>query len=224
MDVRRWLRWIPVEPRVLLTLGLLAGMLLAFAKIVEDVVEDESRDFDHAILLALRQPDNLAAPIGPPWLKDALIDVTSLGSTTVLTLVTVIALVYLLLANKPRTALLVTAAIGGGRLVEVLMKLGFGRARPTIVPQLVTEHSLSFPSGHAMLSAITYLTLGALLAHAQREWRMKLFILATGIILTLLIGVSRVFLGIHWPTDVLAGWTAGAAWALAFWLVNRKLA
>jgi hypothetical protein len=83
--------------------------------------------------------------------------------------------------------------------------------------------SLSFPSGHAMLSAITYLTLGALLARAQSRWRIKIFILFTGVLITPLIGLSRVYLGVHWPTDVLAGWTIGSIWALVLWLVAETV-
>jgi undecaprenyl-diphosphatase len=221
---RRWLNRIPAEPRMLLTLGVLAGLLLGLAKIIEDVVQHESGGFDRAILLGLRLSGDLARPIGPAWLQDALINITSLGSTTIITLVTVISVCYLLLANKFGTAFLVAVAIIGGSILEQVMKIGFNRARPTVVPQLVAEHSLSFPSGHAMLSAITYLTLGALLAHAQTQLRMKVFMLAAGVVLTLLIGFSRVYLGVHWPTDVLAGWAAGSAWALVFWLASRRFA
>lgn len=102
------------------------------------------------------------------------------------------------------------------------MKIGFDRGRPDVVPHLVDVHSLSFPSGHAMLSAMTYLTLGALLADAQTRWRLRGFVLATSVCLTLLVGISRVYLGVHWPTDVLAGW-AGAAWALLFWFLAQRL-
>ena len=99
----------------------------------------------------------------------------------------------------------------------------FDRTRPDVVPHLVEVSSASFPSGHSMLSMTTYLTLGALLAEVQTERRFRIYVLAWAVALALLVGWSRVFLGVHWPTDVLAGWTAGAAWALLCWAVAQAL-
>jgi undecaprenyl-diphosphatase len=218
----RWLQRVQAEPKTLVGLGCIAGLLL-LAKIVEDVIEKESGAFDRTILLALRVPGHVSQPIGPAWLTLAFRDVTSLGSPTIITLITVIAVAYLFVDGRNRLAVLVAISIACGAIAEKLMKLGFDRARPDIVPHLTTVHSLSFPSGHAMLSAITYLTLGALLARAQSRWRIKIFILFTGVLITLLIGLSRVYLGVHWPTDVLAGWTIGSIWALVFWFIAERI-
>lgn len=103
------------------------------------------------------------------------------------------------------------------------MKIGFDRARPEIVPHFETVYTLSFPSSHTMMSAIAYLTIGALVAWAQTSRRMKVFVLAVCLMLNLLVGISRIYLGVHWPTDVLAGWTAGLAWALATWLIAERV-
>jgi undecaprenyl-diphosphatase len=103
-------------------------------------------------------------------------------------------------------------------LLSALLKDAFGRARPDLVPHGVEVHTLSFPSGHAMLAAATYLTLGALLARVQPHPRVKTYVLTVAAVLTVLIGVSRVHLGVHWPSDVLAGWCVGAAWALLCWM------
>ncbi len=217
------LRSLPVEPRVILALGTLAGLVLLLADIVEDVTEKETGAFDKAILLHLRTSGDLSTPIGPHWLAGSMSDITSLGSTTVITLVTVMAVAYLLVLGRKTTASMVAASVISGAIVEKTAKWGFDRARPDVVPHLVQVHTLSFPSGHAMLSAVAYLTLGALLARAQTQWRARIFVVAAGVALTVLIGFSRVYLGVHWPTDVLAGWTAGSIWALVFWMIADRM-
>jgi undecaprenyl-diphosphatase len=123
------------------------------------------------------------------------------------------------LARKRGAALLVLASVGGGALLSTLLKLSFERPRPDLVPHAVAVYTASFPSGHAMLSAVTYLTLGTLLARIQPRRRLRAYIVAVAVLLTLLVGTSRVYLGVHWPTDVLAGWCLGAAWAMLCWAV-----
>lgn len=103
------------------------------------------------------------------------------------------------------------------------LKMGFDRVRPDLVPHGSFVYTASFPSGHALMSAVTYLTLGALLASVHSPARVKAYFLAVAMVLTLLVGVSRVYLGVHWPTDVAAGWSVGAAWALMSWLLMRWL-
>ncbi len=212
-------RWPRGEFSVLASLFVVTAALLAFAAIADETTEGDTRQFDTAVLLAFRNPADLADPIGPPWLETAFRDITGLGGSAVLTLITTTVIGYLLLDGKRPAALLMIAAIGGGAGVNNLLKHGFGRPRPELVPHLVDVSGLSFPSGHAMLSAIVYLTLGALLARVESRPRIKAYLLAVAIGTTLLVGVSRVYLGVHWPTDVLAGWCAGAAWAMLCWLV-----
>lgn len=202
---------------------LIAGALLAFAELAGEVVEGDTRAFDESLLLALRSPADTADPIGPRWVEVAMRDLTSLGGTAVLTAVTLATLGYLLLAGKRATAALVAVAVLGGSLLSALLKSGFERPRPDLVAHLVEVSSQSFPSGHAMLSAVTWLTLGTLLATVQPTRRLKAFVLGVGISITLLVGASRVYLGVHWPTDVLAGWCVGTAWALLCWLVAGRL-
>ncbi len=136
-------------------------------------------------------------------------DLTALGGYTVLSLITVLAITYLLMKGKRASALLVGVAVIGGTALSNLLKLGFDRPRPDIVAHLVDVHSLSFPSGHAMLSAATYLTLGALLARSERGIVMRSYFIGVAIVLTMLIGASRVYLGVHYPTDVLADGAPG---------------
>ena len=140
-----------------------------------------------------------------------------------LTIVVLATLAYLLLARKRGAALLVLGAVVGGMLLSTGLKLGFERPRPDLVPHGARVYTASFPSGHAMLSAITYLTLGALLARVQEGRRIQAFLMGLAVFITLLVGVSRVYLGVHWPSDVLAGWAVGAAWAALCWFVALQL-
>ena len=121
-------------------------------------------------------------------------------------------------ARRFRTALFVAVAVGGGQALSSVLKLDVDRPRPELVSHLVTETSLSFPSGHAMLSAVTYLTLGALAARFLPGKVTRIYVLVLAVLVTLLVGTSRIYLGVHWPSDVLGGWCAGFAWAMICWL------
>jgi undecaprenyl-diphosphatase len=207
----------------LLTLGLLSISAWGFVKIADEVVEGETHAIDEKLLLALRDPTNSANPLGPPWIEDAARDITGLGGYTILTLLTVATIAYLLLAKKEKAALLVIAAVCGGMMLSTALKMGFERPRPDLVPHGANVYTASFPSGHAMLSAVTYLTLGALLSRVQKRRALKAYFLGLAVSLTLVVGVSRVYLGVHWPSDVLAGWCIGAAWASLCWFIALQL-
>jgi undecaprenyl-diphosphatase len=150
-------------------------------------------------------------------------DLTALGGIAVLTLTVAAVLGFLWLRKMYGAAWLVLLATSGGLIASMALKHLFQRDRPSIVPHLSIVSSSSFPSGHSMLSAVVYLTLGALLARFVEQRRMKAYFLLVALALSFLVGVSRVYLGVHYPTDVLAGWSAGLAWALACWLVARYL-
>lgn len=211
---------------LLIAVTLIGGALWAFAEIIDEVVDGETRDFDRAVLLFFRQPEDLSRTIGPAWLEFVARDITSLGGTAVLILVTVAALGFMCLSRKWGAALFTFVSIVGGTLISTAFKELVDRARPDVVPHLVEVSSASFPSGHSMLSMTTYLTLGALLAEVQGKRRIKLYIIACALAVAVLVGWSRMFLGVHWPTDVLGGWCLGSAWALlcgsvAYWLQRR---
>jgi len=217
--LRRVARRTRGELTVLATLLVLTAALLAFATIAENVVAGDTETFDRTVLLALREPDDPSDPIGPPWLETVARDMTSLGSLTVLAAVSLAVAGYLLTVRRPRIALLVLAAVGSGMAVSSLLKHLFGRLRPDLVPHGVQVATSSFPSGHAMLSAVTWLTLGALLVRVHRRRSTRAYLFGVAVLLALAIGASRVYLGVHWPTDVLAGWCVGAAWAMLWWIV-----
>jgi undecaprenyl-diphosphatase len=211
------------EPVAVVTLFIASAGALLFLRITSEMLEGETFGFDEAILRGLRTPQDLGTPIGPAWVTKAFTDITSLGGVTVLSLLTVFTVVYLLLVRKRVTALLVVISIAGGWLISSMLKLGVARPRPDLVPHLVEVNDLSFPSGHAMLSAVTYLTLGLLLAQTQSSKAARYYFVIVAVFLTLLIGISRLFLGVHFPTDVLGGWCAGSAWACLCWLAGRRL-
>ncbi|NNM74494.1 phosphatase PAP2 family protein [Enterovirga sp. DB1703] len=205
------------EAGPLLTLALVGLFGWGFVSLAGEVIEGETLAFDRTLLLSLRNPANLADPIGPTWLEESARDFTGLGGHAILGFVTLSTLGYLLMTRRRGAAILVVAAVVGGMVASALLKMGFERPRPDLVPHEVRVYTASFPSGHAMLSAVTYLTLGALLARVHKPRRVKLFFLLLAIVLTVLIGASRVYLGVHWPSDVLAGWCVGAAWAGMCW-------
>jgi len=210
------------ESALLLAVGGLAAGVWIFAALADEVMEGDTQKFDRTVLLAFRHPGDLT-PLGSPAVQDAARDITALGGVTVLTLLTLGVSIFLALDGKKHMALFVCGSIVSGLLASTLLKNFFDRPRPNVVPHAVYVSSSSFPSGHSMLSAITYLVLGALLARSQERKLVKAYFLLGAVFLTVLVGVSRVYLGVHWPSDVLAGWTAGAVWALLCWLLARRL-
>jgi undecaprenyl-diphosphatase len=202
---------------------LAAASLLAFGHIAEDVLEGDSTRFDQAVLLALRNPADPADPLGPAWLEEAARDITALGSYAVLGIIFFAVVAYLLLMRRRAAALWVTVAVVGGVLLSNVLKYSFDRPRPDFLAHTARVFTSSFPSGHAMLSAVTFLTLGVLLASIYNSWRLKVFFLGLAIFLTVMVGVSRIYLGVHYPTDVLAGWCVGAGWAAICWTVFHWL-
>ncbi len=223
-SLRAALRWIGShELGWLLSVAALAGGTWTFSAVAGKIRNGNSRGFDSAILLALRDPKNLADPLGPRWVEEMGRDITALGGVAALTLLVVAVVGYLLLDRKPRAAAFLTVAVIGAAVLSSALKDLFERPRPDLVPHLSYVTSSSFPSGHSMLSASVYLTLGALLARQERTLILKAYFLIVALALTFLVGASRVYVGVHWPTDVVGGWAAGSAWAACCWLIARKL-
>jgi undecaprenyl-diphosphatase len=221
--VPRFLVWLGGhELAVLLSFVGIASSIWLFGAIAGEVLEGNTQAFDRKILLAMRRPAD-RSPIGPRALQETARDITALGGVTVLGLLTLVTGGFLLLDGKRHLAVFVYGSVASGFLVSAVLKSLFQRPRPDIVPYAANFSTTSFPSGHSMLSAVTYLTLGALLARAQERKRLKAYSLLVAATLTFLVGLSRVYLGVHWPSDVLAGWTAGASWASLCWLATRWL-
>ncbi len=224
-DHRRGLwRWLSghLEAGPLAALALIGGAATVFLSVAEEMREGETASFDTALLLALRTPGNPADPIGPPVVEELMRDLTAMGGTVVLTFVTVAVAGLMWLHRQQRSALWLLGAVIGGQMLSTLAKLGFDRPRPELVPHSVYVSSASFPSGHSMMAAVTYLTLAAMAGRTESRTSVRVYLVAVATLVTLAVGVSRVYLGVHWPTDVIAGWAAGAGWAmLCLWLAER---
>ena len=217
------LREVSHDLLLLLALLVIVGGTWGFIELADEVSEGSTRRLDDYVLRGMRRADDPSRPIGPSWLPEIGRDLTALGGVAVLTLVTLGVTGYLLIRRQRWAAMLVIIATVGGLCLSSILKRAFSRPRPAIVPHLSDAFTSSFPSGHSMLSATVYLTLGALLARFVEQRRLKLYFLVIALLLTFLVGLSRVYMGVHYPTDVLAGWTAGLVWATLCWLVARYL-
>lgn len=211
-----------IEAEILMGLAIVAGLGLGFVVIAGYIADGSPLPLDERIMLSMRTATDLSDPIGPKWLEEAVRDFTALGSTAVLSLIVISVTIFLALTRHTRLALTVLACTISGTLLSSVAKLHFARPRPELVPHQVEVYTASFPSGHALMSAVVYLTLGVLIARTQPEFRVRAFIMGFAVFIALLVGVSRVYLGVHWPTDVLAGWCLGSLWATLCWLITRS--
>jgi undecaprenyl-diphosphatase len=226
--VKRWTdaaaRWFSRRDlRLLFELAVIAGLAWLFLEIADAVTRNATQSFDDSVLLALRTDAAGKDPVGPPWLQSALVDLSALGSGGVTALVTVLVFVFLLLARKPRLAVMVAVCALGAFGVMTAFKQMFGRGRPVVVEHIGVTGGLSFPSGHASISAALYVTLAVLLASGLRELRLRVYVVSVGVGLAVLVGFTRVYMGVHYPSDVVAGWAVGLFWALLCGMASRLL-
>jgi undecaprenyl-diphosphatase len=212
---RRELTW--------LVLGLAACLALwAFILLAGEVVDGDAQALDTRILQAMRDRIDPSRPRGPAWLESAMLDLTAIGGPWVLGLVVMAVVGFLLLQTRYHTALVVLVTAVSGELVNAALKGFFLRPRPSVIPHLREVVSTSFPSGHAMESAIIYLTMGTMLMRLAESRVTKAYCLLMATLVTLLVGISRVYLGVHYPTDVIGGWIFGFVWASLCWIVAKR--
>jgi undecaprenyl-diphosphatase len=220
---RRWTRlrrtashieWAPV------ILLIVAGSLTwGFVELADEVTEGDTASIDESILLAMRSANDPTDPLGPRWLEEIGRDMTALGGIAVLVLLTSSVIIFVWTLGGRRASVAILIAVIGALLLSFALKSFYSRPRPQLVPHGSHVYSHSFPSGHAMLSAATYLTLGMFLARMVARRQLQFLAVGLAMTITVAVGVSRVYLGVHWPSDVLAGWALGATWALLCWVV-----
>lgn len=212
-----------VNPLIFPALFVLFFILSSLQEIAEEMLEGDTHTIDMQILTALRDPADQSNPLGPHWLVELMRDYSALGGIGILAFLTIAAATYLFVIRKPLKAWFLLAAVVSGTILTNILKAGFDRPRPDLMPHDTFTFTTSFPSGHSMMAALVYLTLGGLLAQNETRYRLKIFIMAIAVFMAVMVGISRVYLGAHWASDVLAGWLAGSAWALIFWLGAQYL-
>lgn len=217
----QWVR--RFEARVLIGLVLAAGALWAFLNIADEMVEGETQDIDRQIILALREPGDLDDPIGSMNIEEAVRDITALGGTTLVAVVTLVSVLAFLFHKKRLHALVMAVVVLAAWASSSGTKALFARPRPDLVPHEAFVYSASFPSGHSTMSTAAFLTLAMLVASLEPRRRSKALAYIVAAFFVIGVGFSRVYLGVHWPTDVLAGWCLGSAWALAGWIALKAL-
>ena len=196
---------------------------LGFLGVADEVTDGHTSRFDVGLMMLLRHHGDISRPIGPAWLRLVATDLTALGSISDLAIIVLVTAGLFLAQSRWRETWLLIAAAASGLMVVNIVKVMVGRERPPLAMHAVEVGNASFPSGHAMLSATVYLSLAALVAHFADRRRVRAYALGAGILVTLVVGASRVYLGVHWPTDVMAGWALGAAWAMLWWLIAFTL-
>lgn len=199
------------------------GVALAvFQDVADDQNEADGQASDWKVLNALRVGGDPSRPVGPPWLKDSLTEISALGGVTILAGLTATTSAGLALAGKRREALLTAGVFAGALVLSEGLKNLFKRSRPPAEYRAAEAVNESFPSGHALLSAAAFLSLGLLFAQGAKGSAVRAYGLAMGAATAAAVGFSRIFLGVHWTNDVLGGWAAGSAWAATCWLIGRE--
>ncbi|MGB7343301.1 MAG: phosphatase PAP2 family protein [Pirellulaceae bacterium] len=211
------------EPTVLFGLLVMVLAVWGLIELTDEVLEGSTDAFDRWAVRSLREANDPANPIGPTWMEEAGRDLTALGGIAVMLIAIASSAGFLAInrAYRTMTVLLISTLSGMG--ATLLMKSLFARPRPDFVPHLSHVYTSSFPSGHSMMAAVVYLTLAVLIAPVLRHFWLRFYAIAVAAGLTVLVGISRVYMGVHYPTDVLAGWTAGLVWALTCWLIARGI-
>ena len=193
--------------RLSLWLGGASLALLTFVRITRELIEGEVGAIDSAILLAM-------ARLRTPWLTVAAVDVTALGSITLVILFSAFTLLVLLVLRDRLGALQLLAASAGAGILTLLTKDLIERIRPAEAQQLIVVSGFSYPSGHSVSTSALYLTIAIIAGRYVQHTGARISIVMAASVVVMMVGSSRVYLGVHYATDVLSGISLGAAWAL----------
>lgn len=203
-----------IEGRLMLAALAVSGAAWAFGSLWDAVEDQHTGGFDRTVLLAFRAPGHPNLLAGPRWLQECARDLTALGGFTVLALISALTVAILAMKQRRLQAMIFAATVVGAQILAEAIKLIAGRPRPDFVAHFDLVYSSSFPSGHSTMAPVVYLTLAVILAAGEPRRDVRALIFACAVAVTLAVGLSRVYLGVHWPTDVLAGWVLGAGIAL----------
>lgn len=195
-----------------IAIGALALLGLAVASLLAD---GGSLGFDRSLMLALRTPGAPDDPLGPRWFEDVMRDMTALGGIGVVIGASLMFAGYLALERRLVDIAVLATSIVGAQLVSGVIKHLVQRPRPDLVSHEAAIYSASFPSGHTLMATVVYITFALLLAADFADRRVREYLLASAWLVAFAVGASRIYLGVHWPSDVLAGWSLGALWMLA---------
>lgn len=218
--IRRFIEWLGSHGWLVLAANLIVVIgIWGFVILLDAVRDGETERFDTWAIKSMAKWHGENYRV----LEEIGRDLTALGGFTFMTICTVAVAGFLFMIRKFSAMWLVIVATVGGLILSSTLKAVINRPRPELVEHYSHAMTSSFPSGHSMMAAVVYLTLGSLLSRLVERRRLKFYVLAVAMIITFLVGVSRVYMGVHWPTDVLAGWTAGLVWALICWLIARRL-
>lgn len=205
-----------VAPVVLL--GLVALGAYVFLSLADEMAEGEIRAFDEWLFLAFRNSADPSQPLGPPWLQEAALEITALGGYALIILAVTVVAGLLIVTRRYGPAIYAVLTVSSGALLSYFSKGYYARPRPDLVEHLDITHTASFPSGHAVAITVAYMTLAALVIRFFDDLRVRIYVVFVAVVISFLVGLSRIYLGVHWPSDVAAGWALGVAWASLTWL------
>ena len=200
-------------------LAIVALGVFVFIQIADEMAEGELRKFDESLLLSMRIAGDPSQTWGPAWLQETAVEITSIGGYPLIMLTFAAVAGFFIVTRRYGAAAYAVLSVGSGALLSQMLKQYYGRPRPDLIDQLDTVHTLSFPSGHALVTTVAYLTLASLVTGFLTDRRARVYVISVAVFVAVIVGVSRVYLGVHWPSDVAAGWALGAAWASLSWLI-----
>lgn len=219
----RGMRDMKIATLPVIMLLLCGAGLYAFLEIADEISEQEIETFDRYVFLLFRSATDVSDPLGPPWFEETMTEITALGGYPILVVLVGSVVGFLLVARHFGPALFVLVSIVAGTAMSQSLKQLYDRARPDLVDHLVNTHTASFPSGHATMSAVVYLTLASLIVRLVDQTAVRVYVMIVAVAIAVAVGISRIYLGVHWPSDVVAGWALGVVWASFSWLVVSAL-